>query len=154
MKLGRQLCQARKQSGMSQEEVASSLHVSRQTISKWETDETVPDVVFAKKLAALYHLSLDQLLEYDLETEKVKAMVDQMSEQTSRKINWNKVWSSKYPILDAYKQQVNTQPYIDNLSAMLFQLQRDYGYNDQDAFLVLKDILAHIWNQRAQKKEL
>lgn len=38
MNLGQQLCQARKQSGLSQEEVAASLQVSRQTISKWETD--------------------------------------------------------------------------------------------------------------------
>lgn len=103
MNLGQQLCQARKQSGLSQEEVAASLQVSRQTISKWETNETVPDVVAAKKLAALYHLSLDQLLEYDPETAKVKAMIDQMSEETSQKIDWNQVWSSKYPILTAYK---------------------------------------------------
>lgn len=139
MNLGQQLCQARKQSGLSQEEVAASLQVSRQIISKWETHETVPDVVAAKKLAALYHLSLDQLLEYDPETAKVKAMIDQMSEETSQKIDWNQVWSSKYPILTAYKQ---------HLKAMLIQLQRDHRYNDEDAFLVLKDILADIWNEK------
>lgn len=104
-----------------------------------QTDETVPDVVAAKKLAALYHLSLDQLLEYDPETAKVKAMIDQMSEETSQKIDWNQVWSSKYPILTAYKQ---------HLKAMLIQLQRDHRYNDEDAFLVLKDILADIWNEK------
>lgn len=148
MNLGQQLCQARKQSGLSQEEVAASLQVSRQTISKWETNETVPDVVAAKKLAALYHLSLDQLLEYDPETAKVKAMIDQMSEETSQKIDWNQVWSSKYPILTAYKQEVKTEPYKQHLKAMLIQLQRDHRYNDEDAFLVLKDILADIWNEK------
>ena len=42
MNLGTNLYNARKKSGLSQEEVAEKLGVSRQTISKWETDETLP----------------------------------------------------------------------------------------------------------------
>lgn len=44
MNLGNNLFQARKKAGLSQEAVAEKLGVSRQTISKWETDETLPDV--------------------------------------------------------------------------------------------------------------
>ena len=44
MNLGNSLFQARKKSGLSQEDVAEKLGVSRQTVSKWETDETVPDI--------------------------------------------------------------------------------------------------------------
>ena len=44
MGLGNNLFQARKKKGLSQEEVAEKLGVSRQTISKWETDETLPDI--------------------------------------------------------------------------------------------------------------
>ena len=62
MKLGESLSNARKKSGLSQEEVAEKLGVSRQTISKWETDETLPDLRQSKKLALLYHLSLDELI--------------------------------------------------------------------------------------------
>ena len=51
MKLGENLFQARKRKGLSQEAVAEKLGVSRQTISKWETDETLPDIRQAKKLA-------------------------------------------------------------------------------------------------------
>lgn len=47
--------------------VAEKLGVSRQTISKWETDETLPDIYQTKRLAKLYHLSLDQLVEFDVE---------------------------------------------------------------------------------------
>ena len=54
MNLGNNLFQARKKAGMSQEEVAEKLGVSRQTISKWETDETIPDIYQSKKLAKLY----------------------------------------------------------------------------------------------------
>ena len=44
MSLGNSLFHARKQAGLSQEAAAEKLGVSRQTISKWETDETLPDI--------------------------------------------------------------------------------------------------------------
>ena len=62
MSLGTNLFNARKKSGLSQEEVAERLGVSRQTISKWELDETLPDIHQSKKLANLYGLSLDELI--------------------------------------------------------------------------------------------
>lgn len=54
MSLGNSLFQARKKKGMSQEEVAEKLGISRQTVSKWETDETLPDIRQSKQLAVLY----------------------------------------------------------------------------------------------------
>ena len=63
MGLGGSLFKARKKSGLSQEAVAEKLGVSRQTISKWELDETLPDICQSKKLAVLYGLSLDELKE-------------------------------------------------------------------------------------------
>ena len=65
MNIGNNLFQARKKSGLSQEEVGEKLGVSRQTISKWETNETLPDIYQSKKLAKLYNLSLDKLIEFD-----------------------------------------------------------------------------------------
>ena len=56
MNLGNNLFKARRKAGISQEVVAEKLGVSRQTISKWETSETIPDIYKAKKLAKLYKL--------------------------------------------------------------------------------------------------
>ena len=56
MSLGNSLFNARKKSGLSQEAVAEKLGVSRQTISKWELDETLPDIRQSKRLSNLYHL--------------------------------------------------------------------------------------------------
>ncbi|WP_295748132.1 hypothetical protein [uncultured Oscillibacter sp.] len=39
-------------------------------------------------------------------------------------------------------------PYASELGRLLDRLERDYGYEDQDAFLVLKDILAGVWKVR------
>ena len=58
MNLGNSLFQAIKKGGLSQEAVAEKLGVSRQTVSKWETDETVPDIRQSKKMAVLYNVSL------------------------------------------------------------------------------------------------
>lgn len=49
MYFGNSLFQARKRSGLSQEGVAEKLGVSRQTVSKWETGETVPDIYQSKR---------------------------------------------------------------------------------------------------------
>ena len=38
--------------------------------------------------------------------------------------------------------------YMTELSRLLADLEKKYGYNRLDAFLVLKDILASVWNQR------
>ena len=54
MNLGNSLFHARKRRGFSQEDVAEKLGVSRQTISKWETGETIPDIRQCKRLAVLY----------------------------------------------------------------------------------------------------
>lgn len=65
MTLGTNFFNARKKRGLSQEEVAEKLGVSRQTISKWELDETLPDINQSKKLAVTYKVSLDELIEFD-----------------------------------------------------------------------------------------
>lgn len=64
MTLGENLQKLRKAKGLSQEEVAQALFVSRQTISKWETNKAEPGVDNLKALADLYGVTLDQLTNY------------------------------------------------------------------------------------------
>lgn len=145
MSLGSSLYNARKQSGLSQEEVAGKLGVSRQTISKWETDETLPDIRQSKRLAMLYHLTLDELIEYNFDEQQARQMIESVSDQAQEKIDWNRVWSKKYPVLAEYHKTVRVEDYAPTLREMLTQLRVTYGYNDTDALLVLKDILARVW---------
>ena len=146
MNLGTNLYNARKKSGLSQEEVAEKLGVSRQTISKWETDETLPDIRQAKRLAGLYRLTLDDLIAFDAEVEEIQRTIDSISEETQKKVDWTKVWGKRYPVLTTYQQRVKISDYAGPLRELLDQLKREYGYSDVDACLVLKDILAHVWN--------
>ena len=139
------LYHARKKSGLSQENVAEKLGVSRQTISKWETGETLPDIRQSKRLAVLYHITLDELVEYDFDEQQAREMIDSVSEEAQAKIDWNRVWSKKYPVLATYHKTVRIDDYAPQLREMLTQLQVEYGYNTTDALLVLKDMLARVW---------
>ena len=87
MKIGDNLFQARKKSGLSQEKVAEKLGVSRQTISKWETDETIPDIFQSKKLATLYDISLDKLVDFDIELEKIENAIEKFNDYKNSKID-------------------------------------------------------------------
>ena len=145
MSLGSNLYQARKKSGLSQENVAEKLGVSRQTISKWETDETLPDIRQSKGMAMLYHMTLDELISYDFDEQQAQQMIDSVSEEAQARIDWNKVWSKKYPVLAAYHERVRISDYAPALGEMLTRLRVDYGYSSTDAVLVLKDILARVW---------
>ena len=145
MSVGSILYHARKKSGLSQENVAEKLGVSRQTISKGEPGETLPDIRQSKRLAVLYHMTLDELIEYDFDEQQAQQMIESVSEQAQAKIDWNKVWSKKYPVLATYHQKVRIQDYAPALREMLTRLRVEYGYNNTDALLVLKDILARVW---------
>ena len=149
MNLGNSLSGARKKSGLSQEDVAEKLGVSRQTISKWETNETLPDIRQAKKLAQLYHLSLDDLISFDIDVKEIEQIIENISGEVQEKVDWTKVWSKKYPVLASYQQTVAIDSYADKLRELLYGLQKEYGYNDMDSMLVLKDILAHCWKENA-----
>ena len=62
MKIEDKLLKLRKEKGLSQEEVADRLNVSRQTISKWETGQSSPDFDKIIPICELYEISCDELL--------------------------------------------------------------------------------------------
>ncbi|MGX7025629.1 helix-turn-helix domain-containing protein [Vagococcus hydrophili] len=70
MKFGERLKKLRNESGQTQETVAQSLHVSRQTISNWENERSYPDIESLITLSEVYEISLDELLKEDTFMEK------------------------------------------------------------------------------------
>lgn len=153
MNLGNSLFHARKKSGLSQEEVAEKLGISRQTVSKWETGETLPDIRQSKRLALLYHLSLDELIDFDLDVQEIEQAIARSDEKREEKIDWTRAWGKKYPILLEYPAQVNTEYYAVRLDELLQTMRDEYNYSELDAMLVLKDILAQVWKRRKNKTQ-
>lgn len=148
MNLGNNLFHARKKCGLSQEVVAEKLGVSRQTISKWETDETVPDIRQSKRMAVLYNMSLDELIDFDIDIKEIQEIIDKTSEKTEEKIDWTNAWGKKYPILTSYQNEVNIPNYARRITVMLDELKQEYQYSELDTMLVLKDILYNVWKGR------
>ena len=73
----------RKQKGFSQEELASRLHVVRQTISNWEKNLSVPDADTLIRLAEILEVSVSELLGSKIENENGNVTND-VAEQLSR----------------------------------------------------------------------
>ena len=63
MKLEEKLMKLRKENAWSQEEFAEKLNVSRQTISKWELGQTIPDTNNLTKIASIFGVSVNDLLD-------------------------------------------------------------------------------------------
>ena len=63
MTLGEKIRESRRKCGLSQEQLAEKMSVSRSAVAKWETDKGLPDVGNLKLLGQLLHTSLDRLLD-------------------------------------------------------------------------------------------
>ena len=76
MEIGSKLKNARINSGLTQEQVAEKIQVSRQTISNWENEKSYPDIISVINLSDLYNISLDELLKGDAD------MISHLAEST------------------------------------------------------------------------
>lgn len=68
MQIGARIRDHRTQAGMSQDDLAMRVYVSRQTISSWENDKTYPDVQSLLLLSEIFDTSIDDLIKGDVET--------------------------------------------------------------------------------------
>lgn len=70
----------RKDNNMTQEDLAEKLNVSRQTISKWETNIVIPDADNIVSICKLFNITTDELLDYKVESvQKKKQFIVDMS---------------------------------------------------------------------------
>lgn len=88
MSLGQNLQFLRKRDNVTQEQLAESLEVSRQSVSKWESDASYPEMDKLIQLANLFHCSLDDLVQKDISSQYVedKNHYDQFKNQFSKRI--------------------------------------------------------------------
>lgn len=70
----------RKDNNMTQEDLAEKMNVSRQTISKWETNMVIPDANNIVSICKLFNITTDELLDYKVESiQKKKQFIIDMS---------------------------------------------------------------------------
>ncbi len=148
MSLGERLLYLRKKAGLSQEDVAEKLNVSRQTVSKWETNQTVPELIKAKLLSQLYNVSYDYLISESHiggDVTSIEMIVDE--------IDWTSAWSKKYPILASYQGIEGINTYCKKMSELYDTFKNEFNFNDVDTVLILKDILYQKYKSEKKKNK-
>ena len=83
--LDTKIAELRKEKGISQEQLAEVLSTTRQAVSKWERGESYPDIDRLKELAVYFNVSIDYLLNYDVESVSVNRFRDRLSENVKAK---------------------------------------------------------------------
>ncbi|MQW39688.1 helix-turn-helix domain-containing protein [Lactococcus hircilactis] len=91
MTFGENLKQARIKSQFTQEDVAKKCFVTRQTVSRWETDRTLPNLYLLKDLSELYNCSADELMQA-LVTPKQKSFFKINREYIQNMMKINTFW--------------------------------------------------------------
>ena len=130
MTLGTRIAALRRERGLSQEQLGEKLGVSRQAISKWESGQTNPDVVYVAELCRLFGVSSDWLLlgmEHAQERAPVrcpncKAIVtglDNFCPNCGRSLQGK---PCTYTLVIAYEDQISSQVAEEIVSLMNFHL--------------------------------
>lgn len=104
IEIANRLVKLRKEKGMSQEELADALGISRQAVSKWERAEASPDTDNLICLAKLYNLSLDSLLDTEQTAEEIVVEQKEKTEESKRNVE---IGASGIHIVDDDGSQVH-----------------------------------------------
>ena len=97
--LGKRIAENRKRMGMTQDALAEKLGITAQAISKWENDQSCPDITTLPKLAEIFGMSIDALLGHKTEAKVHKAEVVEEQEDLSGGVHidsdrWEFHWGS------------------------------------------------------------
>lgn len=84
MRIGERLKEEREKNELSQKDVADRLHVARQSVSRWETDQSYPDLENLMALGRLYHVSIDELL--GMEKEEISESVEEETVEEEKSV--------------------------------------------------------------------
>ena len=79
MNIGNKIKELRKERGITQEQLAASVGISFQAVSKWENGIALPDIALAPKLAAYFSVSMDELFDYNLN--RIESDVEAISDE-------------------------------------------------------------------------
>lgn len=88
--LGKRIMAARKQLGLTQDQLAEQLGVTAQAVSKWENDQSCPDIAMLPRLAELFHTTTDALLGRDIPQPMYEDAVIEPQNEPETGRNWGR----------------------------------------------------------------
>ncbi|MGG0655291.1 helix-turn-helix domain-containing protein [Rummeliibacillus pycnus] len=120
----------RKQKGITQDQVAAYVGVSKAAVSKWETGLSYPDILLLPKLATYYNLSIDELLGYkpQMTKEDIQKLYIELSQEFATK-PFDEVYSRIQSIIDEY---YSCFPLLMQMAVLLLNYQSMASDKQQD----------------------
>ena len=103
MKFSEKIYLLRKEAGMTQSELSEALHVSRQSISKWEMGTAMPDMVNIIAISKIFLVSIDYLIHDDIEVRESQKKINLPSHNNKKK----KYHSSNSILTDSPKKETS-----------------------------------------------
>lgn len=126
MTLGEKLKEARKQIGLSQEQLAKKINVSRSAIAKWESDKGIPDIENIKMISFCLNVSIDYLLDEEQRIDRyvMKEAIDLSKYEGKKKNKKDQIMKEKFPECDIYTllgkvKLTKSEKVIDNMLGFL-----------------------------------
>jgi len=168
MTIGEKIKEARKSAGLTQEQIAEKLMVSRQAITKWESDKGIPDVDNLKGISSLLNVSIDYLLDngQDMDTSVIRETIDLSKYEKNAK---TQIVMEKYPEAEIWsliaKQKLTKgEKVIDNVLGFVFDapfgmpdLANELKNVDKSFYLVNKDskqYFVRVTNEIIESREM
>lgn len=78
----------------------------------------------------------------------IDKIIFETTDASQSQVDWTGAWSKRYPVLKRYQQEVNIPEYAAAIRSLFQRLQDEHDYSEQDAMLVLKDILYHEYRDK------
>lgn len=138
LNIGENIKRLRREKKITQEQIADYLSISVASVSKWERNETYPDITNLIPLAHYFNVTLDELLGYDEEKTKmeIKDVLDKFH------YSWNKDYQKALTIItEAYKKYPNN---YDIMHWYMWTIAGGSADNDKDALLANKELFTVI----------
>ena len=136
MTLGKTIKQLRKETFLSQEQLAAKLNITAQAVSKWENEESYPDILFLPKIAAIFGVKIDELFDYEEDSayQQIENMLD--NERYFTYVDFSKAESFLL-------EQLSTNPNDLHALTVLGDLYHEYAIRlDEKAASYTKQALA------------
>lgn len=121
MEFNNKLQKLRKEKGLTQEQLAEALFVSRTAISKWESGKGYPNIDSLKSLSKLFSVSIDDLLS----GEELISLTE-----SENNLNMNKLFSLIYGILDIMVIVLLFLPLYGQADGTTIRMVSLFGFND------------------------
>ena len=138
LNIGENIKRLRREKKVTQEQIADYLSISVASVSKWERNETYPDITNLIPLAHYFNVTLDELLGYDEERTKmeIKDVLDNFH------FHWNKDYQKAVTIItEAYKKYPNN---YDIMHWYMWTIAGGSADNDKDILLANKELFTNI----------